>query len=155
MMQILLILGRSMCVDTISDSQAIINEYLGISRLIVDYIPSMKTISQEITENIHYDWPAKDLLNESNLNVKYVILYKIGVANYHISILILNHRIDTYIITFASLHIIACIPYRIMLKMSGKIYFQVYRKTDRVNFQMCVKLAGENFQNQARIHLFY
>lgn len=63
-------------------SPTIINNYLGSGRLINgDCILSMKTIAQEITENIHDDWSAKGLLIASNLSVKYVVLYKIGVAN--------------------------------------------------------------------------
>lgn len=63
-------------------SLAIINEYLGRGRLITyDHISSMKTISQESTENVHDNWSAKGLFSASSMSVKYVILNKIGVSN--------------------------------------------------------------------------
>lgn len=42
----------------------------------------MKTIAQEITGNVHGNWPTKGLFTLSSLSVKYVILYKIGIANW-------------------------------------------------------------------------
>lgn len=42
----------------------------------------MKTIAQEISRNVHDNWPTKGLFTLSSPSVKYVILYKIGIANW-------------------------------------------------------------------------
>lgn len=61
-----------------------------------DCVPSLKTIAQEITGNIHDDCQSKGLLIAWNLTVKYIILYKIGVANCTLSIhgLWITHGLD-------------------------------------------------------------
>lgn len=76
-------------------------------------------------------------------------------GNYHTPILTMNRQIDTYITTFASLHIITCISCCIMPKISVEINFRIYRQTDWINFQICIKSAGEKFPIRACKHQLY
>lgn len=56
-------------------SPTIINECMWRGKLIsISHIPSLNTITQKITGNVHDDWLAKGPLTASSLSVKYVIL---------------------------------------------------------------------------------
>lgn len=64
-------------------SPTIINKYLGRGKLITaDRIPPLKCITQEITRNVHKDYPCKGLLHTTSLSVKYVILNKMRVSSW-------------------------------------------------------------------------
>lgn len=64
-------------------SYAITNDYLRCGRLITVYrIPSLKTISRDITWNMHEGWSSKGILVASNMSVNYTIMYKIGVVSW-------------------------------------------------------------------------
>lgn len=64
-------------------SPSVINEYLEQGKLIiVDKVPSLKNVSQEITEGTYKDWHRKGMLPNASLSVKFVILNRIGVANW-------------------------------------------------------------------------
>lgn len=50
--------------------------------IIVDRVPPLKIKTQEITGNVNEEWSIKGLLSVVSLSVKYVIINKIGVANW-------------------------------------------------------------------------
>lgn len=71
---------RGCCIDF---SPAIINEYLGIRKLITtDKVPPLKIISQETTSNVYEDWPRKICLPTACLSVKYSIINRIFVSSW-------------------------------------------------------------------------
>lgn len=70
------------CGCCIGFSLAVINDYLGRGKLIIiDKVPNMKTIAQEITKGTYEDWHHRGLLPITNLSVKYAILNKFRFSN--------------------------------------------------------------------------
>jgi hypothetical protein len=64
-------------------SPEVINKYLGKDEEACDEVEVTNNhVLKEITANQVSQWPAKGKLSSSNLGVKYVVLHRIGVANW-------------------------------------------------------------------------
>ena len=48
----------------------------------VDRIPSLDTIAKEIIGDVKKVWPSKGTMASSDLSAKYLVMYRIGIANW-------------------------------------------------------------------------